>query len=63
MSIENLNANILFNEEALALREIFNVLENKRNNKEMNNDNKLLKKYNITINNEIVNMIHDTKSG
>mgnify|MGYP003571505868 CR=1 FL=1 len=29
----------------------------------MNNDNKLLKKYNITINNEIVNMIHDTKSG
>ena len=52
-----------FNEEALALREIFNVLENKRNNKEMNNDNKLLKKYNITINNEIVNMIHDTKSG
>lgn len=62
MSIENLNANILFNEEALALREIFNSLENKRNNKEMNNDDKLLKKYNIKINSEIVNMIHDTKS-
>ena len=63
MSISNLNSNITFNEEALALRQIFNSLEeNKRNNKEMNNNDKLLKKYNIKINTEIVNMIHDTKS-
>ena len=62
MSIENLNTNILFNEEALVLREIFNSLENKSNNKEMNNDDKLLKKYNIKINSDIVNMLHDTKS-
>jgi flagellar basal body rod protein FlgC len=62
MSIKNLNENFLFNEEVLALREIFNSLDNKKNNKEMNNDDKLLKKYNIKINTEIVNMIHDTKS-
>ena len=62
MSIKNLNENFLFNEEVLALREIFNSLDNKKNNKEMNNDDKLLKKYNIKINTEIVNMIRDTKS-
>jgi hypothetical protein len=62
MSIKNLNENFLFNEEVLALREIFNSLDNKKNNKEMNNNDKLLKKYNIKINTEIVNMIHDTKS-
>ena len=62
MSIKNLNENFLFGEEVLALREIFNSLDNKKNNKEMNNDDKLLKKYNIKINTEIVNMIHDTKS-
>ena len=62
MSIKNLNENFSFNEEVLALREIFNSLDNKKNNKEMNNNDKLLKKYNIKINTEIVNMIHDTKS-
>ena len=62
MSIKNLNKNFLFNEEVLDLREIFNSLDNKKNNKEMNNDDKLLKKYNIKINTEIVNMIHGTKS-
>ena len=63
MSINNLNNNILFNEEALALRKIFNSLEeSKRINKKMNNYDKLLKKYNIKINSDIVNMIHDIKS-
>ena len=62
MSKNNLNSNILFNEEALALREKFNSLEeNKKNNKEMKNNDKLLKKYNIKINNDIANMIHDIK--
>jgi len=63
MSLFNLNQNILFNEEALALREIFNYLEeSKRNNKEMNKNDKLLKKYKIKINNDNVNLIHDIKS-
>ena len=62
MSKDTLNSNILFNEEALALREKFNSLEeNKRNDKEMKNNDKLLKKYNIKINNDIANMIHDIK--
>jgi len=62
MSKDTLNSNILFNEEALAHREIFNSLEeNKRNNKEMKNNDKLLKKYNIKINNDIANMIHVIK--
>ena len=63
MSISNLNANITLNEEALALREIFNSLEeNKRNNKEMNNNDKLLKKYNIKINSDFVNLMHNIKN-
>jgi len=63
LSLFNLKQNILFNEEALALREIFNYLEeSKRNNKEMNKNDKLLKKYKIEINNDNVNLIHDIKS-
>ena len=63
MSISNLNSNITLNEEALALREIFNSLEeNKRNNKEMNNNDKLLKKYNIKINSDFVNLMHNIKN-
>jgi hypothetical protein len=63
MSISNLNSNITFNEEALALRQIFNSLEeNKRNNKEMNNNDKLLKKYNIKINSDFVNLMHNIKN-
>ena len=63
MSISNLNSNITFNEEALAHRQIFNSLEeNKRNNKEMNNNDKLLKKYNIKINSDFVNLMHNIKN-
>ena len=63
MSISNLDSNIIFNEEALTIRQIFNSLEeNKRNNKETNNNDKLLKKYNVKINSDFVKMIHDIKS-
>ena len=63
MSISNLNSNITLNEEALTLRQIFNSLEeNKRNNKEMNNNDKLLKKYNIKINSDFVNLMHNIKN-